>query len=130
MEDSKNNTSNNLLRVIALIALQAGAAGSLYIMFDVGRNQKSIVLILLFTGWVLSPFAALFIVSVFSQRWFPHSRKTLYILMMVIVLGSLIGYSGVLSPPGTKAAFVFLVIPLLSWILMGIVAVVSRRRNY
>jgi uncharacterized membrane protein len=51
--------------------------------------------------------------------------------MLFLTLGSLVSYSGVLSPPGTKPAFVFLVVPLISWLLMAIVipitASLSRR---
>jgi len=47
-------------------------------------------------------------------------------------VGCLVAYSGLLIPPGTKAAFVFLISPLLSWILIltgiPIAASISRRK--
>jgi hypothetical protein len=49
--------NSTLLRTVALILLVVGAVGSLYFMFNAGRNQKSILLIILFTAWVLSLFA-------------------------------------------------------------------------
>jgi hypothetical protein len=49
-----------------MIVAIVGAIGSLYFMFKTGRNQKSILLIVLFTGWVLSPFAGLFLATKIS----------------------------------------------------------------
>ncbi len=102
----------------ALIVVLVGAAGSLGLMFNAGRNQKSILLIALFTIWVLSPFIALLVANVISKHWSILTRMTLYFLMLFITLGSLISYSGALSPPGTKPAFKFLIVPLISWLLL------------
>ena len=97
----------------------AGAVVSLGLMFYAGRHQQSIVLILLFTGWVLSPFGALLAASRISWRWAYLTHTILYtILMLLITIGSLVGYSGVLSPPGTPPAAVFLIVPFTSWVLI------------
>lgn len=51
-----------MLRAMALIAAAVGAAGSVALMLHVGhRNDSSIpgILLVVFTGWVLSPFVAL-----------------------------------------------------------------------
>ena len=85
-----------------------------------GRHNSSLLLPILFILWVSSPFAALLIADRISKRWSIHTRITLYWLMLVIAAGCLISYSGLLSPPGTKGAFVFLVTPLLSWLLIVI----------
>ena len=125
MVDKK--TSNlNLLRTVALIIMIVGAVGSLYFMFNAGRNQKSILLIVLFTGWVLSPFVGLFLATL-SSRIVP-ARASLW-LMIIVAIASLIAYSGVLIPPGTKTAFIFLVAPFTFWILILIVLVAARRRT-
>jgi hypothetical protein len=101
----KKKSTFNVLRTMALIVLLAGAAGSLGFMFNAGRNQKSILLIALFTIWVLSPFIALQVANVISKRWSILTRRTLYFLISFITLGSLVSYSGALSPPGAKPAF-------------------------
>ena len=106
---------------MALIVLLAGATGSLGFMFNAGRNQKSILLIALFTAWVLSPFLALLVADIISKRWTIFTRGTLYFLILFITLGSLVSYSGALSLPGTKPAFKFLIVPLISWLLIVIV---------
>jgi hypothetical protein len=116
-----------LLRIIALLVALSGAGGSLGFVVHAGRNNKSVLLIVFFIIWVLSPFVALLIANTISMRWTVHIRKTLYGLTIFLTLGSLIFYSGLWSPPGTRPAFVFLVVPLLSWILMAIAASRARR---
>ena len=117
----------SFLRIIALIILVVGAAGSLVFMFNAGRNQSSVLLIVLFTAWVLSPFMALFTSDIFFKRWSIFTRKALYLLMIFITLGSLISYSGVLDTPKTKTAFKFLIVPLISWLLILILLIVVSR---
>jgi len=124
----KKLTGYNLFRIIALIVLFAGAIGSLVLMFNAGRDQKSILLIVLFTCWVLSPFIGLFIVDMISKRWLPKTLITIYLLIIFITLASLIVYSGVLNVPGTKPAFKFLIVPLISWVLILIIVPIKRKR--
>jgi hypothetical protein len=113
-------------RMMALVILLAGAAGSLGFMFYAGHGQRSVVLIILFTVWVLSPFAGLLIADRSSGRWTVRSRVTLYWLIIVIALGSLMIYSGFLIPFGTKPAFKFLVVPFISWLLLLTVILAGR----
>jgi hypothetical protein len=124
----KKLTSYNLLRIIALIVLFAGAIGSLVLLFNSGRNQRSIVLIVLFTGWVLSPFIGLFIADMISKRWLPKTRLAIYLLIIFITLASLLFYSGALNVPGTKPAFKFLIVPLISWVFILIFVPIKRKR--
>ena len=124
--EKPKNTSIHLLHTIALIVLLAGAVGSLGLTFYTGRRNASVLLLMLFAGWVFSPFIALLVANVFSKHWSVLTRVTLYLLMLGITVGSLLGYSGVLSPPDAKPAFIFLVVPLLSWLLMAIVIPIAR----
>jgi hypothetical protein len=111
-----------LLRGAALIAVLAGAVGSFGFMLHAGRRQRSLILIGLFTVWELSPFAALVCAHAVSQHWPVLTRATLYSVMVVLTLGSLAIYGYVaLGPPRPKPAFVFLVVPLASWLLIAIV---------
>ena len=110
-----------MLRLLALTAGLAGALGSLGLMLYTGRNNDSVLLVLLFVAWVLSPFIALFVANLVSMRWPAFTRVILYCLIIFLTVGSLVSYSGALRPPGTKPAFVFLVVPLLSWIIIAIV---------
>jgi hypothetical protein len=129
---SNNTNSNQPLRIIALTLLLVGSIGSLYFMFNVGRNQKSIILLLLFTGWVLSPFVGLLIANSSSNRWFAM-RKLIYWLMIVLPIASLAAYSGILLPPDVKPAFIFLVFPLASWLVLLAAYLITRNisnKNY
>jgi hypothetical protein len=124
----KKTHTLSLLRTVALVVLVAGAGVSLGLMLHTGRNNKSVLLLLLFAIWVLSPFIALLAANIVSRRWPVLARVTLYILTTILTLGSLVIYSGVLSPPGTKPAFVFLVVPLVSWIFIAIVIPIAARK--
>jgi len=127
-----NKRSNSLLRTIALVVMLAAAAGSLVMVIRTGRQNRSFLLPILFILWVSSPFAALLIADRLSKPWSPLTRTTLYWLMLLMSAGCLVSYSGFLSPTGTKAAFVFLITPILSWMLIltgiPIAASVSRRK--
>jgi hypothetical protein len=114
----KKNITHNILRVLALMALFAGAFESLRLTLHAGRNNESVLLILIFTVWVLSPFIALIVANVVSKRWQVSNRLILYFLTLILTAGSLLGYYGELIPPGTKPAFAYLVVPLISWLLI------------
>jgi len=120
----------NLLRTIALVLILVGAIGSLGFMFNAGRNQKSVILIILFTTWVLSPYVGLLIANKISKGWTVYTRLTLYWLMIVLTFGSLISYSGAFSSYGTKPAFKFLVVPLISWLLIVIAIPIINRLSH
>jgi hypothetical protein len=128
----KNKPSYSLLRAIALIVLLVSACWSLVMVLRAGRHNSSFLLPTLFILWVLSPFAAFLIADRISKPWSILTRVTLYWLMVFTSAGCLLSYSGLLSPMGTKAAFVFLITPFLSWLVIvsviPIAAAVSRRK--
>lgn len=66
-----------MIRTAALIAVVVAAAGSLAFMFHVSRYQRSLILIVFFTVWVLAPFLALLWAEVRSKYWSPVARYTL-----------------------------------------------------
>lgn len=120
-----------LLRGAALIAVLAGSAGSVGLMLRAGRHSPRILLAP-FTIWVLSPFVALVWANVVSKRWSVLTQATLYVVMLVLTLTSLAIYGGVaFGHLRAKIGFVFLVVPLASWLLIAILlpisAIISRR---
>ena len=123
----KNNSNQSFLRATALIVALAGVVGSLYFMFSASRKQSSIILLALFTTWVLSPFVGLFISNKISNRWTVTARSLLYWFIIVLTIGSLVTYSGAFNTPHTKNAFIFLVVPLISWILLIVTVLTARR---
>jgi hypothetical protein len=112
--------NQKFLRLIALTAVFVGAVVSLFFMFNAGRNQKSIALLILFTGWVLSPFIGFFMLDRISSNWKNTARLLLYCLITFLAIGAMVAYSGILIPTQTKNAFIFLIAPLISWILIVI----------
>ena len=125
----KTNFSLNFMRTLSLVAVLVGIVGSISLVLYKGRNNESVLLILLFAAWVLSPFIALLIADKVSKLWTDFRRKTLYGLMLFITIVSLLSYSGVLSPAGTKTAFVFLVVPLISWVLIAVLLLIARSQS-
>jgi hypothetical protein len=125
-----------VLHAVALTAVVAGAGGSVGLMLWVGHRNPSRVLLVLFAIWDLSPFVALLLANKVSKRWSVLTRATLYGVMLILTLGSLAFYGDVVWRPRPQPAFVFLVVPLGSWLLMTIVVAVgalisgrlSRRR--
>lgn len=122
----------SLLRGIALVALGAGAVGSLGLMLRAGHPP--LFLRVLFAVWVLSPFVTLLWAHVLSKSWPVVTRATLYIVVLIVTVGSLAIYGNVVfGPPRPKPASVFLVVPLSSWLLMtiavSIAALISRKRR-
>ncbi len=125
----KNKSGQSSLRTIALITLLVGAIGSLCYMFIAGSNQKSIILIVLFTTWVTSPFVGLLLATILTKKWTAKAHSWFYIAMLVLTVVSLTVYSGVLTTSQTKPAFNFLVVPLLSWMAILIVLFIAKKQN-
>ena len=134
MRATSNLRSLSVLRTAALIALPAGAAGSIGLMLRAGHRNPSRVLLILFAIWVLSPFVALLFAIIVSKDCSVLTRATLYGVVLVLTATSLAIYGDVaLGPPRTKTAFVFVVVPPASWLLIAIAisiaALISRRRS-
>ncbi len=116
--------SRRPLRAAAMILVVAGAAASLALTLQTGRHNNSRLLLTLFAVWVLSPFIALLLAGAASKRWPVPRRATLYGVMLAIAVGSVAVYGVVaLGPPRAKPAFVFLVVPLASWLVMVVASV-------
>ncbi|MEO7045418.1 MAG: hypothetical protein ABI091_08960 [Ferruginibacter sp.] len=125
----KKSLDINFLRTLAMTVAVIGATCSLYFMFIASRGQKSVLLIVLFTGWILSPFAGLFLADKICKLWTASSRSLLYWLMIILTIGSLVAYSGAFNTLKTKNAFRFLIVPLISWLIMTIVILIARRQS-
>jgi hypothetical protein len=127
-----------LLRAVALIAVVAGAGGSLVYMLRAGQRTPRLLLIL-FIFWVLSPFVPLIWGNIVSKRWPVLTRVTLYCVTLIIALGSLAIYGEriVLRPPGSANAFLFVAVPPVSLLFITIAVAMaafisgrlSRRRD-
>jgi len=84
-------------------------------------HQNSYVLLLLFTLWVLSPFAATIWAHTTARRWSPDSQLAVAVVTPLIAVGSLGVYGAVaFGRAQAKIGFVFLVVPFASWVLWAI----------
>jgi hypothetical protein len=127
--DLTRNNKLNYFRLLVLGFATAGAIGSLILTIEAGRNNRSVILPILFVAWVLSPFIALIVANIHSLRWSAFARIMLYTLIFFITLGSLLGYTHVIGPAAAKPAGVFLIVPLLSWFLMTIIYFIVRLKK-
>jgi hypothetical protein len=123
-----------VLRAVALIAVVAGAGGSVGLMLRSSRRGPRLLLFL-FVIWVLSRFVALAWANVVSKPWSVLTRATLYCVTLVLTLCPLAIYGDLVLPPaGSARAFVFVVVPPVSLLLMSSVvpmaALISRRRSH
>jgi hypothetical protein len=118
------------LRLLALVVVVLGAAGSILLMLQAGSRQPSIVLIALFVLWVLSPFVALGWAAAMSGRWEARVRGALYLVIGLVTACSLAMYDGMIPmPAGARPAAVFLVVPFASWAFFAVLASLLRPRR-
>jgi hypothetical protein len=121
------------LRAAALIVVLAAAVGSVGLMLRAGRHSPRILMVLIGT-WVLAPYVALVLFDRVSTRWQALTRATLHGVMLVIAVGSLVVYGYDVVHPQAKAAFVYVAVPLASWVLVALAvplaALVSSRRAH
>ena len=114
-----------LVHAVALTAVVVGALGSVGLMLWVGHRNPSRLLLSLFVIWLLSPFMALLLANMVSKRWSVITRATLYGVMLILTLSSLTFYGDVVWRPRPQPAFMFLVVPFVSWLLMTIVVSIA-----
>ena len=121
------------LRVAALVAMVAGIVGSIGLFLHAGQRTPRMLLIGMVI-WMLSPFVALAWVNAVSKRWPILTRATFCWVTIVVALGSLAVYGDdALGHRRAQAAFVYVIVPPASWLLIGIAisiaAFISRRRS-
>jgi hypothetical protein len=127
-QDVNSTGHRRFLRVVALGAIAIGAIGSLGFMLYVGHRNSSRILLALFALWVLSPFVGLAVAYVFSKRWTDFARSVLYRATLILALGSMAIYGDVaFGMPRANPAFMFLAVPLASWLIVASIAAVGAK---
>lgn len=86
----------------------------------IGATQSpSLILVALFVFWVSSPFVGLSLLFLLGRRWPPVARIVLYFVGILCAAGSLLIYERIIQPPaGSPNAFIWLVTPAASWLLI------------
>ena len=116
------------LRTAALAFVVLGAVGSVVLELIVGRHNSSGALLVMFAGWILSPFVALGIADRLSTRWTALTRTTLHCVMLIIPLVSLTVYGNVaFGPPRPQPAAMFLIVPAASLLFMAAALGIATR---
>jgi hypothetical protein len=116
-------------RILTRMVVLAGIVASLSLMFYTGRNNESILLMSVFTAWIVSPFMVLLAASQVSAGWPGKRQVVLNLIMLAIPAVSVLAYSGKVSPAGTRPAFMFIVMPLISWLIMVALYLQARRSS-
>jgi hypothetical protein len=114
-------------------AAVVAAIGSLVAMFIVGHRQRSIILMVVFAAWVLSPYVALALLDARSRTWGESTRSMLQSGTLLIALGALATYAYVVvRPVASQPASTFIIVPFVSWVVLAVgaaIAAVSARRG-
>ncbi len=98
-------------RFAAWVALIIGAVESESLLRAAGRNNPSSLLLVLFSGWVLAPFALLAWANIVTVRR-PVIETRVHIMTVLIVVISLTLYAGLIPmPAGSAHVFVFVATP-------------------
>ncbi len=132
MKDDKGGALTGL-RFTALIALVVGAAGSLGLWIHAAKHPPPL-LIVLFVGWVLSPFVVLGIGHVVAKRWAPRTRAALYWVTLLVAVASIVIYADdAVSHRTVHPAAVYVMVPpascLVSVVAFGVGTWIAKRKQ-
>jgi FlaA1/EpsC-like NDP-sugar epimerase len=104
-----------------MLCLLLSAAISLGLMLWTGHRNSSVVLLLLFTLWVGSPFAGMALMYRRAKRWPAVRQHVTYNQIDIISVGSAFIYGSFVGlKQFAKPAGPFLAVPVASWILMAV----------
>ena len=104
------------LQLLAAIGLVLGAVASLGYMFRTGSRNQSIVLMLMFAGWVALPYAAGAFAHRRARTWPPAAQNLLHALLLFLAAVPPVIYA---HPPARQPASVFLLVPVASGVLLA-----------
>ena len=108
------------------VTIVVGAAGSLALMLYGGRSNTHLLITLLFIVWVLAPFVLLALAERRSRSWSPLAQTTLRAMTLILAAGSLAIYAyRAAFPPRTTGAFLFVIVPPVSVVLVLVALAVA-----
>lgn len=120
----------SIVRIVALLLVLAGWGLSLHFLLLMGKDQPSIIVKLFFITWVSLPFMVLLVMDRQLTSWKPPVRLFLCALMETIAILSAIVYSGIFTFEGRPPAFIYLVAPFVSLVIMAVSYFALRRMNH
>ena len=115
-----DNPNRASLRLPGLIAAGVGVLGSTALTLLVGRNNGSLLLMSMVVIWVGLPYLAQGLVAARAPRWPVRQQQMLYMMMLILATASLLLYGWVAFGPYTaRPAFMFVIVPRISWVYFG-----------
>jgi hypothetical protein len=119
-----------LPRVTARLATLTGAIGSVALTIVAGHRNPSVLLLAIFAGWVLLPFAALVVADLASSRWAAPGPITRAVMALLVTATSFGVYGTVaFAVPRVKAGFPFLVLPPVLVLFVAVVWGAAIKRS-
>ncbi len=120
-EASDGRRAGRFTDVVAVTALAAGAVGSVAFTLYAGlRVGSPRVLLVLFAGWVVLPFAILAVSYLVSRRRSVVAQLTLARSILVVSLASLALYAIAAMGSGRPKTAVFVLVAPMSLLLVGL----------
>jgi hypothetical protein len=128
----RDDRSTASLRKLGTVSLFLGAAGVMILMIRAGGPNRPMILVPLFAVWDISPFVLLWVIDRFGVALSTATRIALYVLMLLVAIGSVAYYvADAISPRPAQAAFPYVIAPPVAWLLtacvLGATAIFSRK---
>lgn len=99
-------------RLAVWVALILGGVESVSLLLKAGQRNPSALVAVLFSGWVLAPFAALAWANIASRRWSSDMESLVHGVTVLVSAVSLALYARwIPMPAGSPNAFVFVATP-------------------
>ncbi|HWE85003.1 MAG TPA: hypothetical protein VG267_08670 [Terracidiphilus sp.] len=119
--------SNPRLRSAALYARGIGALASLAFTLHAGRHNSSILLVVLFAGWVLLPYLGLIAADRLAARARRDIASAIHAATLLLALVPPVIYAAAaILTPGHPATFAFLAVPATSWLAIATLFIATR----
>ena len=119
-------SSGGPLHAIAWVAVLAGGAGSIGLMYRAG-SRAPWLLLAMFLVWVASPFLALAWALRAAPRRAAAAGATIDGTALVVAAASVALYARLIPAPRSPNAFIFIVGPLAAWVAIAIAGLMAWR---
>jgi hypothetical protein len=121
-------SAGGTLRAMVRAGLWIAGTGSLACTLYAGRHNNSIVLIVLFAAWVVSPFAGLWLAERSAERAPAGIAASIRSSALVIMVFSLAIYgAAAIQGPSHQTTFAFLAVPAASWLAIVPLLIAARK---
>ena len=89
------------------------------------QSLSGYLVLLLFMGWALAPYAALMVSNAWLGGSRPGGRLVFVAVLLTTGLGLWVIADAVFLHPDAQGALVFVVLPLYQWLIVGLVLVLG-----